>query len=241
MAAILTKLSKVIFRVTWIPEELSVEFPTEVIQVKLQEQLVHLIVNGSNAASAASYDDIHPRQISLDHRSRITFNMLFISLEVLFGVYVRGKTVRDDDRSLVNVFTYYLVQRISTQIVNHKHLHVVGDFSDALPFRLFSKFAHFPYGLLRCLRQVLQQYGVNRFAFNDNKCFGLCSSCTALDFLTMRLFRKPYREECLGEFHFIRQLVYGEYRFSMMFLSFVIMSRTGSYCTLQSLLENVSV
>ena len=36
------------------------------------------------------------------------------------------------------------------------------------------------------------------------------------------------------------EVSYGEYRFSIMFLSFIIMSHTGSYSTSLSLLEDVS-
>lgn len=152
-------------------------------------------MNGSNAVSAASYDNMHPRQMGFDHRIHIAFNMLFMPFEIPFEVYVRGGTVRNDDRILVYVFTYYFVQRVSTQIVNHKHLYVVNDFSNALPFCLFSRFDRLTYGLLRCLRQVLLQYSINRFAFNDDKHLGLLlASCTALDFLAASLFRKPYRK-----------------------------------------------
>ena len=167
-------------------------------------------MHGGNTASTTPYDNMHPRQMGLDNRIHIGFYMLFVSFEVSFEIDVRGGAVRNNDRILANVLTYYFVQCVSAQIVNHKHLHVMDDFSDALPFCLFSQLGRFLYGLLRCLRQVLLQYCVNRLALNDDKYFGLLlASCATLNFLTACPFWKPYRKKRLVKFHLIRQLVYG--------------------------------
>ena len=70
----------------------------------------------------------------------------------------------------------------------------MDDFSDALPFCLFSQLGRFLYGLLRCLRQVLLQYCVNRLALNDDKYFGYYS----LDGKTwqmVRLYKNEYGDK----------------------------------------------
>ena len=191
-------------------------------------------MNGSNAASAASYNDMHPRQAGLDYRIHIAFNMLFMPFEVPFEVYVRGGTVRNDDRILANVLTYYFVQRVSTQIVNHQHLYVMDNLSDALPFRLFSQFGRLPHGLLRCLGQVLLQHRVDRLAFNDDKHFGLLlASCTAFNLLAACLFRKRVGKNASSS-STLSDNWYMESRFPMMFLNSIIISHTGGYCSIRN-------
>lgn len=82
--------------------------------------------------------------------------MLFMAFEVPFEVDVRGGTVGNDDRILVNVFAHYFVQHISTQIVYYKHLHIMYSLSDALSLRLFSQFGSFPYGFLFYEKQQIK-------------------------------------------------------------------------------------
>ena len=45
--------------------------------MSLLKHIVHLTMNGSNTASAASYNDIYPKQRGLDKRIHIVFNTLY--------------------------------------------------------------------------------------------------------------------------------------------------------------------
>ena len=45
--------------------------------LSLLKHIVHLTMNGSNTASAASYNDIYPKQRGLDKRIHIVFNTLY--------------------------------------------------------------------------------------------------------------------------------------------------------------------